>query len=198
MGICHDCQKYTDVDANRICRRCIGRPECERKTYLNVVKHLIWRISWGRETTKKDSRRGWRGSVYQATEEVSRITLGEWEEIRHSIILRDHRRCKRCDKRFIEKNLTVHHITPREDGGSDDSTNLVSLCVECHNFVEGRFFTLADIIGSYGDRSYHETLEHEPIREMVRPDWHRYVYGGVKHGISKIQRIQATVSQRGC
>ena len=32
--------------------------------------------------------------------------------------------------------LTVHQIRPREHGGADDSRNLVTLCVPCHDYVE--------------------------------------------------------------
>jgi 5-methylcytosine-specific restriction endonuclease McrA len=32
--------------------------------------------------------------------------------------------------------LTVHHLVPRESGGSNDTRNLVALCPHCHDAAE--------------------------------------------------------------
>ena len=42
-------------------------------------------------------------------------------------------RCSLCDNVLIGSE---HHIKPRAHGGTDDSKNLVFLCVDCHNAVE--------------------------------------------------------------
>ena len=44
------------------------------------------------------------------------------------------RRCCIC-RRFKPLHLQVHHIQPREDGGSDEPDNLIALCVTCHSSV---------------------------------------------------------------
>jgi hypothetical protein len=49
------------------------------------------------------------------------------------IKLRDLGKCTRCHKR---KNLTIHHLKPREIGGLDEERNLITLCYGCHNYVE--------------------------------------------------------------
>jgi hypothetical protein len=35
----------------------------------------------------------------------------------------------------VEENLHHHHVTPKSEGGSDDETNLITLCVEHHAWI---------------------------------------------------------------
>ena len=51
---------------------------------------------------------------------------------------RDEYTCRRCNNK---KDLDVHHIIKRKDGGTDDLSNLLSLCRSCHKTVDGRYFT---------------------------------------------------------
>lgn len=48
---------------------------------------------------------------------------------RRLTLKRDHYRCTVCGA-FTE--LQVHHIVPRRLGGSDELSNLVTLCAACH------------------------------------------------------------------
>jgi hypothetical protein len=76
----------------------------------------------------------------------------------------------------------VHHIIPRPYG-KDDMDNLVTLCHECHDFVEiEKLTTLDDILSSYEDGEV-EMPEQKPIKdaERERPNWHSFVYGGDKN-----------------
>ncbi len=34
-------------------------------------------------------------------------------------------------------DTSIHHLKPRSEGGTDEPSNLVPLCVECHDAVEG-------------------------------------------------------------
>jgi hypothetical protein len=52
---------------------------------------------------------------------------------RPEILARDSLICQACGQKKQRKNLEVHHITPRASGGSDDPTNLVTLCRQCHD-----------------------------------------------------------------
>ena len=56
-----------------------------------------------------------------------------WGILKEVVFERDGYECVRCDATLC---LTVHHIKPREKGGSDDLTNLVTLCNICHDIVE--------------------------------------------------------------
>ena len=43
--------------------------------------------------------------------------------------------CAACS---ITENLQHHHLVPRSLGGSDDETNLITLCEGCHDRAHGR------------------------------------------------------------
>lgn len=68
---------------------------------------------------------------------IKRITVktanynDEFNEARKIVIERDKGLCVRC--RFHGNH--VHHILPRSLGGSNDLSNLVLLCMECHEWV---------------------------------------------------------------
>lgn len=130
----------------------------------------------------------WRTKVYKVKHE-SDLDPDEWELIRNQVLVRDKMTCLRCDKNFrAKRELTVHHMIPRIDGGSNDLNNLVSLCTTCHDFVEiENLRTKADIIGSYdlGEVPGVEVSDKPPtkgVREdsFQRPAWHARVYGGRK------------------
>lgn len=69
----------------------------------------------------------------------------EWEALARRITWRDGRRCKAvCG---CTANLTVHHIIPRRENGSDDPDNLITLCIDCHNEIEDTAIrTLAGVL----------------------------------------------------
>jgi len=66
---------------------------------------------------------------------VSTLT---WEDIRARVLTRDGSRCTvgwllggACSE-----TLDVHHIVPREEGGTDDEDNLMTACHRHHPMVE--------------------------------------------------------------
>lgn len=64
------------------------------------------------------------------------------EDTRQTVLERDGRRCQFCgvteEQHKDEKgrSLDIHHIIPRRAGGSDDTKNLISVCVGCHRTLE--------------------------------------------------------------
>jgi hypothetical protein len=44
--------------------------------------------------------------------------------------------CSVCGK---DHNLEFHHFIPKSDGGTDEETNLSTLCYQCHGIVHGMF-----------------------------------------------------------
>jgi len=130
--------------------------------------------------------REWRGKVYKVNQHDDFYETPEWRKTRRAVLHRDHYLCIRCDKRFKSDRLTAHHVIPRAEGGIDDSSNVVTLCSPCHDIVEiGGFKTKADIIGSYEAPIKEEKPKYEKPQSLSaidekRPDWHKYVYGGMK------------------
>ncbi len=71
---------------------------------------------------------------------ISRIDLsylkyrrGKISQNYRTIILeRDDYQCQSCMRVFSSKELEVHHVKPRSQGGKDYHSNLVTLCFKCH------------------------------------------------------------------
>lgn len=72
--------------------------------------------------------------------------------LRLAAIHRDGCKCMECGK--TKTRFEVHHITPREAGGADTISNLITLCPNCHARTFGRESQFADryytLIGSAG------------------------------------------------
>jgi Restriction endonuclease len=47
------------------------------------------------------------------------------------VLCRDNYTCQQCKKKNVA--LHVHHIVYRSNGGSDDESNLITLCEDCHH-----------------------------------------------------------------
>ncbi|WP_325984950.1 HNH endonuclease [Pseudomonas protegens] len=58
-----------------------------------------------------------------------------WRRIRERILLRDQYTCRCCG--VVTHELEVDHIINVAEGGSDDDSNLQSLCVPCHQAKTG-------------------------------------------------------------
>ena len=67
------------------------------------------------------------GTGYQTGEQYG------FENVRAYVLWRDHHECQACHGKSGDPILTVHHIRPREDGGSDRPANLITLCKTCHH-----------------------------------------------------------------
>lgn len=52
----------------------------------------------------------------------------EWRKQRRRALIRDRHRCVECGSPAVE----VDHIVPRSRGGTDDLSNLRSMCRPCH------------------------------------------------------------------
>lgn len=68
-----------------------------------------------------------------------------WSKQRSKCLERDGYTCQVCglEESEIDRELSVHHITPRReyDGNWEQNQleNLVTLCSQCHGTFEGRF-----------------------------------------------------------
>jgi hypothetical protein len=81
--------------------------------------------------------------------------------------------CKECHPiRTIL--LNVHHIKPRDKGGSNRSNNLISLCLKCHDIAEKLQLTKKQIV------DFNCKPEINFMTCDKTDDWHKWVYGGYK------------------
>ncbi len=60
--------------------------------------------------------------------------MESWSDKRNRLFLRDNYTCRRC--RIQTGILSLHHIRPRAKFGTDEDTNLITLCITCHDWVE--------------------------------------------------------------
>lgn len=71
-----------------------------------------------------------------------------WVRTRVYILKRDNNECRPCADRGLvtTNNLVVHHIEPLEYVPSKglDESNLITVCIGCHNFIHGNAFDHAD------------------------------------------------------
>jgi ATP-dependent DNA helicase RecQ len=51
-----------------------------------------------------------------------------WSGIRQQVLLRDGHRCLSCGMEVTSAEADIHHLLPRSMGGSDELSNLVTLC----------------------------------------------------------------------
>ncbi|MCV9961960.1 RecQ family ATP-dependent DNA helicase [Pararhizobium sp. BT-229] len=58
--------------------------------------------------------------------------MGNWEDTRRLVLARDEYRCVSCSTKVKSRDADVHHLLPRSMGGSDELSNLVTLCDGCH------------------------------------------------------------------
>ena len=68
----------------------------------------------------------------QASEVIPSGQPTDWQEIRASVLVRDGRRCADCSTVEHAADLDIHHLVPRSAGGSDEPSNLITLCDGCH------------------------------------------------------------------
>ena len=57
---------------------------------------------------------------------------GQSPAYRELVLRRDGFRCRQCGVRCHREDADVHHLIPRSMGGSDDPSNLITLCDGCH------------------------------------------------------------------
>ena len=57
---------------------------------------------------------------------------------RRNLFARDRNQCQYCGRHFTSSELTIDHVLPRMQGGSDTWENLVCACVPCNARKGGR------------------------------------------------------------
>lgn len=59
------------------------------------------------------------------------------KQVRPRVVLRDNYSCQSCGiKSPLGRRLHVHHILPRWLGGTNELSNLITLCISCHALAE--------------------------------------------------------------
>ena len=56
-----------------------------------------------------------------------------WRRLREQVLVRDLYTCQHCQKVFEPSDLVCDHIINKAQGGSNDLSNLQTLCNPCHD-----------------------------------------------------------------
>ena len=79
----------------------------------------------------------------------------QWTRTRAYVVERDQNECQPCKARGLvtTNNLIVHHIEPLEYVPSKalDESNLITVCIGCHNFIHGNAFDYTDQKNEWND-----------------------------------------------
>ena len=62
----------------------------------------------------------------------------EWNKIRIIVLRRDNWTCVRCNKKLIGSDATVDHRIPLSRGGTNEASNLQSMCRSCNSSKKDR------------------------------------------------------------
>lgn len=72
---------------------------------------------------------------YRRDAETNKRYGTEWKRIR-KMYVKTHPLCETClQKGLLHPVEEVHHIVPLADGGTNDFSNLMSLCKSCHSAI---------------------------------------------------------------
>lgn len=61
------------------------------------------------------------------------------QSVRNYIYQRDNYQCQSCGKKQAETCLNIDHIIPLATGGSNDMSNLQTLCSQCNSSKRHHF-----------------------------------------------------------
>lgn len=65
------------------------------------------------------------------------------QETRNKAFERDNHICQSCGMRLDKKMAQLHHIVPMSKGGTNDLSNLTTLCANCHYSIADKFLYIA-------------------------------------------------------
>jgi len=118
--------------------------------------------------------------------------LVPWQKLREEVLDRDGHRCQRCD--HADVLLQAHHLVPRDRGGKNKLSNLIALCVLCHDWVEihldamPTLNTRTGIIGSFPV----DELELESVEEPTSTE----PYGPLSRHFDELVRLSTQAPEQ--
>jgi hypothetical protein len=63
-----------------------------------------------------------------------RMVLTEWEKVKEDVLVACKRYCCYCEE-YKGRDIEVHHIIQRANGGKDSFDNAIPLCFDCHSEI---------------------------------------------------------------
>jgi len=173
--------KHGAADSNTIARALMNQDQSQVEYYRQITKNMVGKVlTKNRGITRKDGEhyslpRFKELSLDQVAELVNlcQLKIDEYSAkrgdaiwshrtksagyipgtVRYEVLKRAKSRCELCGIHEKEKALEVDHIMPRNSGGSDDISNLQSLCYSCNAMKRDRDDSdFRGVINSYNHR----------------------------------------------
>ena len=173
--------KQGAADSNTIARALLSQDQSQVEYYRQITKNMVGKVlTKNRGITHKDGEhyslpRFKELSLDQVAELVNlcQLKIDEYSAkrgdaiwshrtksagyipgtVRYEVLKRAKSRCELCGIHEKEKALEVDHIMPRNSGGSDDISNLQSLCYSCNAMKRDRDDSdFRGVIDSYNHR----------------------------------------------
>jgi 5-methylcytosine-specific restriction endonuclease McrA len=123
----------------------------------------------------------WKTKVYKPSEDDFDKDSPEWISMKVFLLIQQKNKCARCKKKLTASTISIHHIIPRSEGGTNDIKNIIGLCVNCHNVIEPKNLKREDIVKYYKRRKFKNIAS--------KNDWHLWVYGGFNRFLKNEKRI---------
>jgi 5-methylcytosine-specific restriction endonuclease McrA len=102
------------------------------------------------------------------------LNKAQWQRIRKAVRARDGNACRNCAASGDWARLSVHHLLPANLGGTDDMSNLVTLCSTCHPIYEKAARTLTLPVDTpTTPRRRHNDRHGAPYRGPTGQPWSR-------------------------
>jgi len=101
-----------------------------------LAKEIEWRLELKYEAEHPEPPKSVapvKKPVEFSLDQRSFSTSSRISSYRETVLARDTFTCQTCGCREHPSELEVHHVLPRSSGGEDFLTNLVTLCIDCHN-----------------------------------------------------------------
>ena len=110
-----------------------------------------------------------------------KLPLIKWVKLRTKVFRRDKYQCQYCRQFFGEDGLllSAHHIKPRAEGGNNKLSNLITLCLKCHDRIELNPEEMYDVLAIIDIIPDKDVGKKTIIAD--KNDWHRWVYGGCRN-----------------
>jgi len=105
-------------------------------TNEELIADLLRFRLWGDERVKSQPESEPNPSAKQTSERNDEEIP---EDVREDVLRRDKHRCCNCDNHL---DVAVHHIQFRSEGGSNEPSNLITLCPTCHASVHRQFLKI--------------------------------------------------------
>ena len=135
----------------------------------------------------QSNRTDWHKEIYGGERDGGRMSKMLYRRLLAELCKVFKYTCQACRTRYTRRSgvLALHHILPREQGGTNDSENLILLCEPCHDKIEPeweKYRTYQSILYAFADRPERVT---KTKKETVGRKWQQWVYGGQKNPLNE-------------